>query len=174
MKNVITEAAKVYALFKEKVWLGKYVCQKDVTKVHVECVDMDLLEETTEPEYLRWRKRILLFDKAGFLLFEVGVSEDPIKIYLYNPSTWFPGAKTMIVYSDSETLASALLRCDGLAGSVFYIVKLEKEKRRSRTFELTLYKPPKNFNLQEWIEKIKIQAHLNLGIEFDAIDKLGE
>ena len=140
---------KIDAFFKEFGWLSKYVRKESVNSVFVGRVDHKLLLHSAEkedvgdflPEYVY--ESLYFLDENGKDVGRVGLKLIPAK---NNYRWWKFWTWSNVVPVHGETVYEAVqrLRYEGMA-SAFYLLSVFSSK-------VIVYKAPKEYTIQEWIE----------------------
>jgi hypothetical protein len=145
-------AAKVRAFFDEFSFLEKHLSWKWIDFVWVKRVGNELLQTATVDNGLI-RVEIWLLDRKGDLVYKVGTSRRDV----YHPRKFWTREwwrRRLSGEFDRETAINALHHLGEKVKNIHYIL----EVKYHYTVELILYKPPKDFTLQEWLtEELKIE-----------------
>lgn len=134
--------AKVKAMFEEFPFLGKYANIDYCSYVAVKRIDEDLLETCFEANSEDYFSTVLLLDSNGECLTQVGGRPNSSKFHWLNPFSW----KRIVPFF--ETVEEALLRIGEISDKVYCILAIQ-----DCTYEIVVYKPPKNFTLKAWLER---------------------
>lgn len=151
-KEIAMKDTKVVAFFKEFPFLRKLLREEEGWEPCVKRVDYDLL--ISIPCYCEFKDWLFdfldnggwvgkmpysvqsayaLLDKNGEILSFVGVR-------WWNPMTWTRAR---------ETVGDAIARLGNRAKRVFFVVHFSPQGDHS----LTVYKPPRGFTIQDWLEE---------------------
>jgi len=159
-----TEYAKRVAFFKEFPWLSKYVRQEDVQKVRVSRIDLPLIRREIgnsdtdffvaffdSPEF----ERAWLLDAKG----EIVTSDAMVRKGFLRRRLCFTSSKM----EKGETIQNKLIELGEKRKEAVYFLSFFKG-------EVVVYKPPKSFNLDEWIEELLKRTHAELKKNLAEID----
>lgn len=161
--------AKVVAFFREFPFLENLLNRNRIDSIHVFRVDRDLMTKTPWCMHIHpfghvWSTYILL-DKNGAKLTTVGIR--PTERKWWRPSTW-PGRKHF-----KETVGEAIARLGNRARQAFFIVYFNPMFENGPG-DLILYKPPKGFTIQGWLEEEIRREQAAIQAESQAIDALAQ
>jgi hypothetical protein len=137
MPREVKMHSQVRVLFEEFPFLNKYFNPRKIEKARVQRVDAETMEISTVASGTRIYK-VLLLDKIGDLVVELDVKK------IYGPRWQFWRKRTEKLWG--ESVSDALLR-SGNPSLVQYVIVETPNK------ELVLYKPPRSFTLQGWIDE---------------------
>ncbi len=160
--------SKVVAFFQEILFLGDFFKEDQVKSINFQRVDRELMVKSPEKSQaggdpflplIFWSKYILL-DENGKKLATVGVK--PVSMKWWKPLTW-SGEQQF-----GETVGDAIARLGDRAGEVYFVL----HSSPSPPFEIILYKPPKNFTIQGWLEEEIRRERAAIRAESEEIDAL--
>lgn len=146
--------SKVAAFFQEFPFLGRLLDENGVKSVYVRRVDRDLMAKTSQCWVasvlsVRWDVYLLL-DKEGGVL-------TTARMRWRNP------------FGVRETVGDAIARLGNQAGRVSFVLSLFPAGNNK---EIVLYKPPKGFTIQGWLEEEIRREQAVIRAESEAIDTL--
>lgn len=171
---------KLQVFLKEFPWLLQYIDRSKVCDIKASRVSSEMLHRTqriaSDPQEISpsydpaWFEQIILLDDKGGYITNVGHITQKRKSFWqwHSPNKGWE-AKSI------QTISDALLCLGDKSGDVFYVVTICDTG--NRTFlgkdKVVVYKPPKGFNLKNWLFQVE-QAHSNaLRQQLSEIDKDG-
>ncbi|MFA5022310.1 MAG: hypothetical protein WC508_04495 [Patescibacteria group bacterium] len=189
MKFGKSDVAKVRVIYEQFPWLVEQFSEHRIVSATVQRIDEDVLKlvpveirSDVREEGLAHREICMphgqwfLFSKSGKKLVQVGVEE----VWLQNrPKNLFsrfwqrrfpkrdyvPGSDFSLCYN-RNSVGEAIVWHDGISPhKTFYVVSEDKG-------ELIIYKPPKDYTLEQWVEKMVQQAQKEVEAELSQVDSV--
>ncbi len=168
--------SKKEAFLAEFPWLHKYL-PKEIAYIKVQRADLNLCRRNLNkvtimvsllpPVDVYWEKIFLLsFD--GQKLGEVGQIKYPPK-----PKTfWRRNPKPFVKFNKEETIEAVLYRLGTRASEVHFVLSIDWINDNDRPVgTITIFKPPKTFNLPDWLKQEVLIARKEISGELAEIDK---
>jgi len=155
---------KLSAYYREFPWLSKFCEIKNAGKVSVQRIDHKLLKKIPDrPDFLEQfivasfgdlfdmensSEEIFLLNSSGESLARVGeIQHDP------KPKKWWrKNPRPYTSHSSRETVGEALTRLDAKLQEAVHFIAVMEIWELSKT-NIVIYKIPKGWTLQQWIEE---------------------
>ena len=194
------KSAKIGALFQEFPFLSKHVDKNEVTSVRVSRIDETLLDRSIGHFFVflegsgyekepTWTEKLLILDRNGECLFSLGgywetkIDNRMGKSAMSWLRRWFTPDETIVKVMKPTVIADALywLEKEDKLDEAFFVLSFILPGNYDSDLKwqvldkgaLMLYKPPKNFNLPNWLREQKRRKEEELAREIADIDAEG-